>query len=330
MELAKVNEDNCYDNSQVECFRNCARRYYFRYVRHWERDVANIHLGFGTAWHAAMDIVWELSKSSATNERIIETAMEAFTEAWIDSGLPDDPMELVDMYPKVPGRAKDMLKWYLDMYRSRFLSRCKLLAIEEPFVVPLSADENTELYYMGRWDKVYELDGRIFIIDHKTTKSEKSRWADSFTPNSQVDGYLFSGHATYGDKFYGVMIDGALVQKGSKSIDGLPAGIGFPRIPIQRVFGHLETWHWEVLYYISMIRYNDDLLATVRAEGQGKEPDHLMAFPKNTSYCSSYSGCVYKDLCKCVTNPDLIETPDGFRISIWSPLEGKEVKIGEN
>jgi len=324
----EITDDNCYDNSQIECFRNCARRYYFRYVRHWKRDKTNIHLGFGSAWHGAMDVVWQTADSQLSNDEIVDAAMERFYEEWTEAKLPEDSMELIDLYPKVPGRAKEMLSWYLDKYRSRFFSKCKLIAVEEPFTVPLTGEKEDSLYYMGRWDKVYEFDERIFIVDHKTTNSDKSRWAESFSPNSQVDGYIFAGHATYGDKFYGVLIDGALVQKGSKSIDGFPPGIGFPRVPVQRLFGHLETWHWETLYYINLIRYNDSMLTATH--GEGNSVDYLMAFPKNTSYCSNYSGCIYKDICKCVTNPDRMETPEGFVESIWSPMTGKEVKVDEN
>lgn len=311
---ANKKPEHCYDNSMLDAFRTCPRKFYFRHRRHWALTRANIHLGFGSAWHAGLDILWHEAKSERTDNALVELAMTEFQQCWDAEGLPMDDGSLMTYYPKTPGRAREMYQWYLMKYRKDFLQELTVIAIEEPFVVPLSV-EDTELYYMGRWDKVYSLRDRIYIMDHKTTKSDKSMWADSFSPNNQIDGYLFAGHATYGSSFWGVMIDGALVQKGSKGIDGMPPGIGFPRIPIQRALGHLDSWRWETIYSINMVKYNDELLGETSAE-------YLQCFPKNTNSCHAYGGCIYRDLCKFVVNPHtLVEPPDGFEISTWSPLK---------
>ena len=315
-----IPENSCYDNSMLDSFRTCNRKFFFQHVRHWKPVKASIHLGFGSAWHGGMDVLWSQAKSSLTNKEIIELAFKEFMKIWLEADLPLDDEMLLLYYPKTPGRAREMMEFYLERYRESFLKECEIIAIEEAFIIPLS-DEDTLMYYMGRWDKIYEYRNRIYITDHKTTKSDKSQWANSFSPNNQIDGYLTAGHAVYGDRFWGVMIDGALCQKGSKKIDGLPPGIGFPKIPIQRAFGHLEGWRWETIYTILMLRHNLDLLE----EASKEQCNHLKAFPKNTTACSNYGGCTYMDICKTVTNPNEMEMPEDFKVSIWSPLTMEEV-----
>lgn len=314
-----VKPENCYDNSMLDSFRTCPRKFYFRHRRHWASAGANIHLGFGSAWHGGMDILWATAKSDLKDGDLVEMAMLEFQSIWDKEGLPNDDASLMGYYPKTPGRAREMYQHYLQKYRSSFLKELNLLAVEEPFIVPLTVDES-ELYYMGRWDKVYEYRNRIYITDHKTTKSDKSQWSESFSPNNQVDGYLFGGHAIYGDKFWGVMIDGALVQKGSKGIDGMPPGIGFPKLPVQRALGHLDSWRWETIYSINMVIYNDQLLSDMPADAK-----YLQCYPKNTNSCHAYGGCIYRDLCKFIVNPhELTAPPEGFTISEWSPLKNQE------
>ena len=44
-----------HDASKLQCFMDCPRQYFYRYVLGWSRQGSNIHLIFGEGWHRAME-----------------------------------------------------------------------------------------------------------------------------------------------------------------------------------------------------------------------------------------------------------------------------------
>lgn len=307
-----------FDNSMLDLFRVCPRKFYYRAIRHWELDGEKVALIFGSSWHASMDYVW-------TNpDCTLDQAFKAFQDVWNPKM---EGKEDFDLFPRTPARAKEMLDDYLKRYRT-FLRNIKLVAVEKPFIVPLS-EEFQNLFYIGKWDKLYKDGNYLYITDHKTSSSFASTWLNSWSPNGQVDGYLFAGHMEYGEQFKGVMIDGALVQK---------TKIDFLKIPVERQSDMLDNWKWEVLEWIGWIKYYEELLLQERQlVKSGNGSNFLRSFPKCTTSCTSYYGsCPYLNLCKFVTNPDLIsEPPMGYIESEWKPflisetIEGK-FEITEN
>lgn len=324
-----MSEPRYYDNSSLENFRRCHRMYYLRNVRDWTPEYTSHNLIFGLCWHSAMDVVWNLASSSKTDLEIMTDALVAFQEVWNkyypgwkaeqESTLGTGQDEL---YPKTPGRAADMLVWYLKT-RRHILAGYEILGIEVPFIVPLSygQEDTSEIYYIGRNDKIIRKsdDKRVYIIDHKTTKSDGAAWVNTFQPNNQVDGYNYSGLMTYGDEFMGVQIDGALCQKGPKvSKDpSLPSGIGFPQHILRAATGFTQAWLWETTYTIMLLESHLKMLEDCK-----NEDEILKAFDKRTTACGYYSGCIYRNICAYITNPAReVEPPTGFKVEKWIPFE---------
>ncbi len=298
--ISTISGNRFYDNSTLDTFRVCQRRFYYRHIRKWETDSIKSALIFGTCWHAAMDFVW------ANPDTTPERAFQAFIQEWNSSALKDS--EHFDLYPRTPGRAAEMLMEYLSRY-SNWLKSIEVIAVEKAFIVPLSLDKQN-LFYIGKWDKLYR-EGRFYTItDHKTTSSFANTWLNGWSPNGQVDGYLYAGHMEYGDDFRNVIIDGALVQK---------TKVDFLKVPVERQLYMLEQWKWEVIDLIDQIWYYEQELLRLRNE----EPEEILkTYPKCTTSCTSYYGCCpYINLCKFVPNPELLnEPPDGFVISDWKPF----------
>lgn len=289
-----------YDNSTLDSFRVCPRRFYYRHIRHWETDNVKTALIFGTCWHTAMDFIW---KNPGCND---SQAFEAFMTEWNKSELAE--AESFDLFPRSPGRAMEMLRAYLDRYQS-WLQSIEVVAIEKAFIVPLSFEQQN-LFYVGKWDKLYKEGDFYTITDHKTSSSFASTWLNGWSPNGQIDGYLYAGHMEYGDFFRNVVIDGALVQK---------TKVDFIKIPVERQAQMLDQWKWEVIDLIDQIWFYENELLRLRNE---KPENFLRTYPKCTTSCTSYYGsCPYLNLCKFVPNPELVETvPDGYVISNWKPF----------
>jgi hypothetical protein len=321
-----------YDNTRISAFKSCPRLHFFRHVLDLETEQTRAALVFGGAWHKAMDTLWPdmvalgrtpnwKSNWQDAREEIVVNAFAAFQDEWTARGLPGlDEMES-DQYlilrPRTPTTALEMLYTYADERRTFLTSPdLELLGVEVPFAVPLDPQRDS-LFYVGRFDKKISLRGKVHGIEHKTTTGYKKNgpfkttFVESFSPNSQIDGYLFAGHSEHGSRFKSIMVDAALVHN---------TETGFRWINVERQTSQLDAWLWETSYWINQIQANR---AALREEEKSNDrPPYLAAFPKNTGACIAYeSTCTYLDLCKMWSNPLGHDTPLGFQVNKWEPFE---------
>lgn len=312
-----------FDNSTLDDFRLCMRYGYYRHVRGWQYPEASPPLLFGHCWHAAMDVVWtRLCGRTAEPTAVVGQAHEAFMEEWKAGGGPD-PIPVTHMkrwQPRLPAVAKLMLEGYVAK-RAKALSKLTLVRAEEPFAVPLGDD----LVYTGRRDKIVQDEkGKIIVVEHKTTTyggkdGFRPVWKDSWSPKSQIDGYLYSVGVDYPKVNASLWIDAALVHMEHRAFDF---------IAISRQAAHLDGWLWGVRYFAAMVRQHWD--AVRPADGSkplAKEP-YLPAFPQNTQSCTQYGrACTYLDVCKMRPNPEQMEAPPpGMVEKFWSPLSAAELE----
>lgn len=313
-----------YDNTTVSTHRDCARRMYYRHVKHWRGEGMAIPPGFGICFHNAMDVVWaELSKDSEQPlSTITRKAIMEFERSWYEENLPDQdvlqanfPKRKYDLYNI--GNAAEIIHAYV-LQRADWIRDHKVLAIEKPFVVPLYHDR-TDVMYCGRLDKIIEdRHGGVWILDHKTTSSYSTtqgfqdNFLESFSPDSQIDGYAYAGIMEYGDNFKGCYIDGILVHKKERY---------FCLLPVDRDIAHLDNWLHDTREEIRRIEAQKEALSGVLPGAP-----FLPVFPKNTHRCYDFnSPCPYTDLCKCLPNPHFEPTPLAFIVDEWSPFDKNDI-----
>jgi hypothetical protein len=323
-----------YDNTVLSTFERCERRAFFRHVLHWTGDQPTHALIFGLAWHNAMDAVWEHLVSDKDSRTTAQRAYDAFIKRWTEEGLPDPQSDHVDweqFKARTPFTAIDMIKAYIEQ-RSSLIRQTTHLGIEKPFVVPL--DEGSQVLYCGKLDKIRETnEGMVIVLDHKTSSQYSVRdtfqesFLEGFDPDSQVDGYKYAGLMLYGDRFYGVVIDGALVHSNKSG-----TVTGFRNVILRKRDSEsfMDGWRWETAERVAQFERNLEVVNTY-----GAEHDYLPAFKKNTSACFDYNmKCPYLEFCKAWPNPlktarerYVLEAPQGFKIEPWSPFS--EIKLGE-
>lgn len=306
-----------YDNTRLSAFRKCPRYFYYRHVRHWEALENRIALSFGKAWHSAMEVVWPGIIAGKEKHVVMKEAFAAFMITWIEDGWPEKLSyeDEKEYSPRTPATGLEMIAAYVDD-RYRRIREFEIISIEQAFVIPLDPDDPS-LFYIAKMDKVVReltLRKKILGIEHKTTtayKKEgkfKSNFIDSFSPNSQVDGYLYALHMTYPGQVGGVWIDGALVHKNET---------GFKFIPIEKQKPHLDQWLWSARYWIDMIEANKAHAQTLSAT----DP-YMAAFPQRTESCFDFNtACEHVLTCKSYPNPIERDIPPGFRQHEWNPLE---------
>lgn len=307
-----------YDNSRLSDYKRCPRYFYYRHVLGWVRDGDALALVFGSAWHKAMEVVWPALIDKRPHAQALTEAVDAFILEWKANGLPFPlDYETEEQYsPRTPGNALEMLAVYIES-RHKLLESgdLELVSVERPFAVPLDPDDPT-LFYVGKIDKEVRVarNGRIRAIEHKTTtaysKQAKFRasFIDSFSPNSQIDGYLYKLHMTSPGAVDGVWVDAALVHKTEQA---------FKFIPVEKKMDQLDAWLWETRSWIDQIEAHK-----VRLASTGSQDRYLPAFPKNTNSCHDFNkSCQFIDLCKAWANPIGKELPPGYRLEPWDPLE---------
>lgn len=307
-----------YDNTRLAAYKRCPRYYYYRHVRHWELSAPKPALIFGGAWHAAQDVMWTLLCNTAeSDESIVTAAYAAFLKHWVEGGMPH-PSEIdyeleKQLSPRTPGNALEMIVGYVHKRKAALRGGdFELIECEQPFAVPLNAAD-LDLIYIGKMDKVVRRGKQVGVIEHKTTtaysksSSFRSSFLESFSPNSQVDGYLYALHITFPNNVFGVWVDAALVHKTEQA---------FEFIPIERQMRQLDLWMWEARDWIAKIEHDTEALA----EATPNHP-YLAAFPKNTNSCFDFNtACPYITMCKSWPNPVDRDIPNGFAENRWDPL----------
>lgn len=323
------------DNSTLTSYRECPRKSYFRYVKHWRpAGYEPIYLSFGSAWHSGLDALYSAfyearsstGSTTATWNRVrqsdefanvlVEIAMRDFGQTWTEAGwqLEPTPEESIDYKARTPAKAREMYFYYYKELREH-MNRWHLVATERPFCVPLDLEDH-KIFYSGRIDKVIEDElGQLWLLEHKTstlyskTAGFRYDFVQSFSPNSQIEGYmyatLFLQHMEElpNDKeFAGVYIDAALVHK---------TQFHFKRIPIY--YSDLLVAEW-----LSDVRYWHKAFTLSKEEN---------AFPRSPHSChSKYGQCAYINICRSKPSIEEIpdEPPEGFIEDEWKPYSVEE------
>lgn len=316
-----------FDNTRISDFKRCARYYYFRHIRFFVPEEKATALIFGGAWHEGMDVIWAHHKAPRKEwPEVVNLAYNAFVEKWVKEGLPHPdnitPDDEDQLAPRTPMNAKEMYYEYIPARQNMFTDPSfELLAIEEPFAAPLDPN-NDALFYVGRLDKKFRYRGQVYCGEHKTTTMYRKNgpfradFVDSFSPNSQIDGYLFALSAEFGaEKVGGVWVDAALVHRSEHD--------GFKFIPIDRQHAMLEGWLWTAHTWVDQIIANQEAIL----ERQDAKAPYMAAFPQNTNSCVAYGRlCPYADICKTVSNPlRITDVPLGYKLEKWSPFD--EIKL---
>ena len=315
-----------YDNSRMSDHFLCNRYYYWRHIRHLRAVGKQAALDFGSAWHDAMDVVWRgVHDASHLDDADLATvAHDAFMQTWTARGHPDmDEMSEEDARFVYKARNPDTAYFLLLNYirkRRSFIEEVKLLEVEQPFAVPVDT-EDTETFYVGRVDKRVEWNNRVWFIEHKTTSWGTAKsgvngvYIESYSPNSQIDGYLHAGHMLYGDKFKGVLVDIALVLNNHYE--------HFVFHPVERSINNLDAWLWELKREIQLEQLNRRELEKI-----SKNDPFMASFPKCTKNCIQFMRpCQFMDICKSIENPqkEPDRVPMGYKVDKWSPFN--EIKL---
>lgn len=307
------------DSTKLSRFQDCPRGYYFEYLLGWRPRDPNLHLGFGSAWHEAMEVLMkgrDGTKRGYTAAELYE-AYEAFeavfnkifhTQDGDDSLLivsSDQSIQADNAFGKTRDNAFVALRDYGRTWRN---DSFRTLYTEVSGSVPISEDQLIHF----KLDTIVEDDDGIWSYEHKTTGQKKRTWEEKWLIELQIGAYSHVLYTLYGDDAAGVQINGAVLRVPKK--DG-SSNNEFLRIPVSHPPGMMAMWLWEINHLKQQLDWN------MQALEQVKPSDPIMAaFPRNPTSCGKY-GCKFPGLCPIMANPVQCANhpPPGYVVQVWDP-----------
>lgn len=204
------------DNTKLQCFCTCERKFYWRHIRHLvKKGEGHPALTLGKAIHSALEVIYKGGDE-----------VEA-TKAFL-SEYPPTPSTLEEDKRGVENGLL-ILKGYLDKFIPE--RDWKIVRVEVPGMFELTSD----ILFAWKADLVVETMGGLYGVEHKT--SSNARWFVP-KPNHQISGYI------YGSKVQGYPLDGFIVNL----IMVFKTKRDYKRLITTRTPEMLEEWRQWVIY----------------------------------------------------------------------------------
>lgn len=284
------------DSTKIKCFKDCPRKFFFNYVLHWRKDVPNIHLEFGTAWHLAKEHLLNHGYKPADVDDAYSLFLAHFRQFFAES---DD----LNLGAKNAGNAYKALNEYAQQYAFTN-ANMDILATEISGKCNLSPDVMASF----KIDAVVRDETGMWVLDHKTSSRDSPTDDASWHLSTQMALYTHALHCMYPtESVKGAYVDISVLRK---------TGNLHKRLPVLKTFAALEEWHHSILYWYDLLQREYDKLSTV-----DPSDTFLTAFPMNTECCTKYGACPYMPLCSTPSNPmnNPTQIPGGFRREVWNP-----------
>lgn len=165
--------------SEVACFRRCAREYAFRYVMLRRPRRSSEALRFGTFFHVGLNTWWETKGDAAEK---FAAAIDAIRARADERPEDADPFELV--------KAEELLLGYTARWGDETF---ETIGVEVPFEMPLVNPEtgaaSRTFRVAGKIDLIARRvrDGAVIFGEHKTTSSDITPGSDYWRKVSALD-----------------------------------------------------------------------------------------------------------------------------------------------
>lgn len=287
------------DSTMLSAWKSCKYKWYIAHGRNLRPPGSNIHLTAGGALAAGTEAArraqFGRSDPLAVDD-LMHAAIGPFLREWKD--CPSDPE-----HPKNIHNTLHALERYFTNYHPLYdpaqpLRRADGTPTTEfTFSIPLEIDHpsGVPFIYCGRFDLLgrYTDNGRLVILDEKTTGSLGAYWARQWDMRGQFIGYIWACRKL------GYEIEDVLVR----GIGIMKTDIVFMSVPLR--YSESQLLRWERDLYAEL-----DMLKHFHKENY---------YPQNwADACSSYGGCPFTDLCK---HNDPEQWTSNYETHIWSPLK---------
>lgn len=293
------------DNSSLEKFTTCPRSAQYALIDQRVPAGERIPLRFGGIIHKILETRYRSATAMHAQSPQVEEVMRAVAiDEFSKWSPPEDDfhnfsttLSFIHEYGLAyPFESFDIL---------RFPDGRPL--VEVPFAFPLgeviTPTKTIKVMWQGRIDLVYESNGAIYFMDHKTTSIMGPSYFSQFELSHQFYGYAWAVEQLLGRVVAGGVVNALGIRKPSKT--GKAIELKRQLIPIQRPL--LEDWRTDCLHIVA------DYLEHARRG----------YFPKHTAWCvGKFGECPYRKVCTLDTpeQRQMMLSSGEYQTNTWSPL----------
>lgn len=295
-----------WDATSLKWASTCQRYYQYK-LEGWDLAIPGVHLLFGGIYASALELRHKRVALGDTPEQaLIAAVRHALVESWNHerdaegerlpgTGRP----HIFDHVSKTRETLIRSIVWYFEEFKDDALSTVIRAdgtpAVEASFRI--NADDGIIL--SGHIDRLArDQNGEIFVTDQKTTGQTIGPYFwKGYKPDIQFALYTFAGKAIFDMPVNGVIVDAAQIAVGFTR---------FARSPVLFTDGELNEFFDESMTIIHRTQENTR---------QGY-------FPRNTTACGNYGGCVFREVCsRPLSVRESFLAADFVKKPRWNPLK---------
>jgi hypothetical protein len=259
-----------FDYSTLSTFMSCPRLAYYRYWLGRDSIEPSYPLKWGSAYHLYRELLEKLYiKNGRTEdpeewEKYHKVAFAVATDGWEDPPL-GHKKEFLTKVRFASTCEQAFHGWKLEKHESRMV----VIATEEAFELTLP----NGIIFGGKKDQVVDWNGQAWVRDFKTTSYMGRTYANQFDPDAQITGYVWATGQLSGRRVQGAIIETIYntKTKGPEHHSFLSTRSEF----------HIEEWMEDIKH----------------AHGDIDRAEADDYFPKRTSACGNYGGCIFRKCC---------------------------------
>lgn len=181
---------NKYTTSMVKCFKQCRKKYMLEYVEELKPVQTPKALELGTLYHRGLELLLHHKMDIKSIALVLEKEQR---NACDDRGVDYDPIPV--------GVATAMVCAF---YKESNYKLWNIRKVEEKFEVSTGYGKRL----IGKIDAIMELDGKDFLIEHKTTSQwgkDGGEYLHNLLWDEQSTNYLYAYREMYGNPAAGIM-----------------------------------------------------------------------------------------------------------------------------
>jgi len=302
MEIQPTTELTALFNSKIACAKSCWRKYYWTYVRNFERNGFYEPFFVGSACHAGLEAFY-LGKSE---ESVIRAAEKYMDEYVFKNFVHDMALERSE---KARMLVTGILHGYVHSHKAE-AKNTNVVFTERTIEIPMPG---AGVPYVGTIDLAIEKRRRIWIVDHKFYRTIDENVVRGLKIDPQVQMYMLMMRSAYGEKvggcIYNMVKKPMIRQKKATKNKAEESRVDFllrleecftqkgaeymvrERVPFSKKdtrMSFIDTHQWSMLLRIMHDRSEKTLL----------NPN---AWPKSTKACFEFgtsNKCEFFDLCR--------------------------------
>lgn len=290
------------DNSSMELFTTCPRQAYYYIIRRLELNKSKIALDFGGAFHSVLEYLY---KKYGNSYRTVADNTDIITYA------SKQVLNTPEGDHRTTGYLVEAVSKYLNDHPAEVWAPMTLPngepAVEVPFAMPIGTVDTASfgsitIVWTGKIDLAYRSNGRIGLLDHKTTSMMGPGFFTEFEFSHQMYGYAAALEYIFGEPCDEITINGLGCRKPTRT--GKMHEYARHTIPINRAL--LDEWHTDSLALVS------DFFGHCERG----------YFPKATKWCvGKYGACQFRAVCSLApAHRELALSTSEFRPVTWDPL----------